>query len=85
MNNPDVDTMLELHRRKVRVERAKTEALTWFLRLFGGAALLFVLWHTISPVSDEERFYSEACKQDAAELPPSVRSTCAAIKALESG
>lgn len=83
MNNPDVDTMLELHHRKVRVERAKTEALIWFLRLCGGAALLFVLWQTISPVSDEERFYSEACKQDAADLPPSMRSTCAAIKIRE--
>gem|GEM_PF-4306230 len=75
--------MLQLHHRKVHADRAKTEALIWFLRLFGGAVLLFVLWHMISPVSDEERFYSEACKLDAAELPPSVRSTCAAIKARE--
>lgn len=83
MSKPEVETILQLHHRKVHVERAKTEALIWFLRLFGGAALLFVLWHMISPVSDEERFYSEACKHDGVELPPSWRSTCAAIKARE--
>lgn len=83
MDKPDLDTMLELHHRKVRVERAKTEALIRFLRLCGAAAVMFVLWHTLSPVSAEERFYSEACKHDAADLPPSIRSACAAIKARE--
>lgn len=83
MRKPDSDTMLELHHRKVRVERAKTDALIWFLRLCGAAAVLFVLWHSLSPVSDEERFYSEACKHDAADLPSSIRSTCAGIKARE--
>lgn len=80
MNKPDSEKMLELHRQAVRVERSKTEALIWFLRLCGAAVLLFVLWHTLSPVSDEERFYSEACKLAAVDLPPVARPTCAAIK-----
>lgn len=79
MKNFDPE-MLELHQRKVGVARAKTEALIWFLRLCGAAVLLFVLWHTLSPVSDEERFYSEACKLAAVDLPPAARPTCAAIK-----
>jgi hypothetical protein len=83
MLNPDVETMLEQHHHEQRIERMKTSALIGFLYLYGAAALIFVIWLLMFPVSDEERFYSAACKYDTAELPAAIRATCAAIKAQE--
>lgn len=83
MNKQNLDTMAELHHRKVRVERSLTDAIIWFLYLYGASALFYVCWLLFFPVSDEERFYTAACKYDVAEMPAVVRSTCAAIKARQ--
>lgn len=84
MSEPDLFTMLQLHHHRARVERTKTEALIWFFRLFGYGAVLYIAYVLLYPVSAEERFFSAACKFPPVEQTPTVRKTCADIKALPS-
>lgn len=78
MDDEELAKVLELHYRTMRVNRNRSRALIWLVSISGWLAIIYFAWVLFFPVSVEDRFYSAACKYDVAEMPASVRSTCAA-------
>lgn len=73
--------VIDLHFRKQRLERVKTEALIWSVWLAGAVLVATIIWASyvrFCPHSAEEQFYSAACKRSDLEKPPAVIAECAA-------
>jgi hypothetical protein len=72
---------IDLHFRKMRLERIKTEALIWSIRLACAVLVVTVVWASyvrFCPRAAEEQFYSVACKRSDIEKPQAVLAECAA-------
>lgn len=79
--SPEQRVVIDLHFRKMRVERAKTEALVWSIRLAGAVLVATIVWASyvrFCPHAAEEQFYSAACKLSDADMPRTVLAECAA-------
>lgn len=74
-------TAIDLNFRKMRLERQKTQALIWLIRLSGAVLIATMVWATyvrFCPSAGEEKFYSAACKLTKDDLPTAVLAECAA-------
>ncbi|PSL90782.1 hypothetical protein [Pseudomonas sp. R9.37] len=79
--SPEQRAVIDLHFRKKRMERAKTEALVWSIWLACAVLVATIVWASyvrFCPRGAEEQFYSAACKLSDADMPRTVLAECAA-------
>lgn len=73
--------IIDQHFRKQRLERTKTEALIWSIRLAFAVLVVTIIWASYArfcPHAAEEQFYSAACNRSDLVKPPAVIAECAA-------